>query len=470
MQVNKTREKIAPIKIEQCTLNKFFPNLCESTEHGLLAQLKERKAISCDKGYTIRMKRNGTIYIKEIHCLTCGSRLVKNGYNDRIAILDNGLGKHEFRIQRKRCCRCGEIKPDYSKIAPKHGNYHENYKRRARQHYMEGLMSSQIQRVFKIDFNMKIALTTIVNWIGQVAELLRETLKETPVPSSGYWGYDEIHLRINKERMYAMDTVDINTRFVPVAKISRNMGRNEGREVLMEGRRGKNLWINGLVKDCTANLGGLFRTRSFKHIKQQNCLTHVKWIVSKHVKAFAGLSKQSTKPVPEKWRWLLKRFYSLIDSKDETDAYIKVEILRGTVERLKGKKIKELHAALKQLESWLPKIIAHQRNPFIPTTNNLLEGFHKKYTYYPSFKRSMMTPEGAQRVLDYRVFRHNFGRFPEFIIDLNENYKRYRLLVRETHNHSSIRGHRMYFKHERIKFDQWYGNYQQLWNQYFAII
>jgi len=470
MLISKIREKLAPIKIEQYTLNKFFPNLPEPKNHSLLAEVKRRKALSIDKGYTLRMKRNGTIYIKETHCLTCGSRLVKNGHNDRIAILDNGLGRHEFHIQRKRCPRCGEIKPDYSKIAPKYGNYHENYRRRTRQHYMEGLMPSQIQRVFKIDFGIQISLTTLVNWINKVARPLRKMLKETPVPSSGYWGYDEIHLRISKERMYAIDTVDINTQFVPVAKISEHMGRNEGREVLMEGRRGKNLWINGLMKDCTTNLGGLFRTRSFKHIIQQNCLTHVKWIVSKHVKAFAGLSKQSRKPVPKKWRWLLKRFYELIDSKDEADAYIKLEIIRRTVERLKGKKIKELHTALKQLESWLPKIIAHQRNPFIPTTNNLLEGFHKKYTYYPSFKRSMMTPEGAQRVLDYRVFRHNFGKFPEFIDDFNETYENYQLLVRETHYHPSIRGHGMYFKHERIKLDKWYGNYKRLWRQYFAKI
>ena len=140
------------------------------------------------------------------------------------------------------------------------------------------------------------------------------------------------------------------------------------------------------------------------------------------------------------------------------------------MEHLKGKKIKELHTALKQLESWFPKIITHQRNPFIPTTNNLLEGFHKKYTYYPSFKRSMMTPEGAQRLLDYRVFRHNFGKFPEFISELDENYKSYRLLVRETQNHPSIRGAGQYFKAQFKKLDTWYGNYQHLWDQYFAII
>ena len=171
-------------------------------------------------------------------------RLVRNGYNDRIAILDNGLGKLEFCIQRKRCPRCGEIKPDYSKFVPKYGNYHENYKRRARQHHMEGLMPPQIQRVFKIDFGIQISLTIIVNWVNKIAKPLRKTLQETTVPSSGYWGYDEIHLRISKNRMYAIDTVDVNTRFVPVAKIAENMGRNEGKKVLMEGRRGKNLWIN----------------------------------------------------------------------------------------------------------------------------------------------------------------------------------------------------------------------------------
>ncbi|KKM95026.1 hypothetical protein LCGC14_1192400, partial [marine sediment metagenome] len=70
------------------------------------------------------------------------------------------------------------------------------------------------------------------------------------------------------------------------------------------------LWINGIVKDCTTNLGGLFRKKSFKHILQQNCLMHVKWIVSAHVKAFAGMSKRSNKPLPKEWRWL--RSYGII--------------------------------------------------------------------------------------------------------------------------------------------------------------
>ncbi len=81
----------------------------------------------------------------------------------------------------------------------------------------------------------------------------------------------------------------------------------------------------------------------------------------------------------------------------------------------------------------------------------------------------MMTIKGAQRVLDYCVFRHNFGRFPNFVTKLDKNYKSYRLLVRETQNHPSTRGHGMYFKHKRIKLDLYFRNYQHLWQEYFAI-
>ena len=469
MPITKSIGRNAPIKIEQSTLNKFFPNLPKPQDHSLTKRLKQINRLSTNEGYTLRMKHDGTVFIKEEYCLDCGRRLIKNGYNRRIAILAEGLGKHEFRIHRKRCPYCGEIQPDYSKLAPKNGNYHESYKRRARQHYMEGLMPSQIQRVFKIDFGVEISLTTIYYWIDEVREPLREMLKTTPVPSSGYWGYDEIHLRISKQRMYAIDTVDVMTRFVPVAKISENMGRNAGREVLMEGRKNRQLWINCLVKDCTTNLGGLFRTRSFKHIKQQNCLTHVKWIASAHVKAFAGMHKRSNKPVPKEWRWLRDRLYALINAKHETDAYIQLEIIRNTIERLKGKRIKELHTALKQLEGWLPKLIAHQRNPFIPTTNNLLESYHKKYTYYPSFKRNMKTIKGAQRILDYRVFRHNFSRFPEYMNMFQTRYEEYRIILTEIPHPNRMAGHGRYFQSQFKKLDNWSGNYQRLWDEYFAL-
>lgn len=469
MSITKLNRNYAPIKIKQSTLNKYFPHLNEPINNSLTTVIKGKEACSKESKYTLEMKKDGTVYIKETHCLACGKRLVKNGHNPRTAILDNGLGKHEFRLHRKRCKKCGEIEPDYSKLAPKYGNYHENYKRRARQHYMEGLNPAQIKKVFKIDFGINISESGIVKWVNCVAEPLRNLLEHTPVPSSGYWGYDEIHTKVNKKKRYAINTVDMNTRFVPVARIKPKMGRKMGKEVLREGRKDLALWIKGLVKDCTANLGGLFKTRSFKHIVQQNCLTHVKWIIVKHVKAFTGLSKQSRKPIPKEWRWLKVRFYKVIDSGTDTEAYIWLEIVRRTVERLKGEKIKELHTALKQLESWLPKIIAHQRNPNIPKTNNITESFHKKYLYYRAFKKQMKTDDGAQRVLDYRVYNHNSKLFPDFINQYEIKYESWRVFVRNSGDDVILRGQGNHFKSMFQKLDKWHGKYMDVWNEYFAI-
>jgi len=277
-------------------------------------------------------------------------------------------------------------------------------------------------------------------------------------------------MRISGKRMYALDTVDVVTKFVPGAMISESMGRQAGYHLFKEARCHNTLRIKSLVKDLTTNLGGLLRTHSFKHIIQQNCLTHVKWMISKHVKAFCGLSTQSIKPIPKQWRWLLKRFYNVINSKNETDAYIKLEIVRSTIKRLQGRKINHLQTALKNLQGGFYKIIAHQRNPSIPKTNNLLEANHKKYTYYPSFKRRMMTARGAQRVLDYRMFRHNFRRFPEYIRFYRAKYRRYREVLQEIGRDASIRGQSNHFAQTIKKLELWFGNYQQVWYQYFAII
>ncbi len=452
--------------LEQSTLIKFFPCL-QVKKLQFNKAIKPRKRNK--KNYDLIIEPTNDIIIKQTHCLKCNSRLVKNGWNLRILILDNRRGKKIFRLNRKRCPKCGEIKPDLSEFAPRHGIFHDKFKRMARQHYMEGLMPSQIKRVFKIDFNIDISKSSIVNWINEATEPLRMLLERTPVPSSGYWGYDEIHMKIAGKKRYTIDTVDLNTKFVPVARITEGMGRNIGRVVLQEGRKNARLKIKGIVKDCTTNLGGLFRTRSFSNVKQQNCITHVKWIMARHVKMFSGIAARSPKPLPKEWRWLLKRFYDVIDSKNETDIYIKLEILRNIINKLKTKRINRLLKAFKQLEKWAPKIIAHQRDPFLRSTNNLLESFHRKYVYYPSFKKHMMTEQGAQRLLDYRVFGHNLRRFPAYIRSFDAKYQHWKSLLPENRKDNIFRGQVNHYRTMKLKLERWYGKYRQVWDEYFLI-
>ena len=105
MRLLKSRKRSTPIKVEQTTLNKFFPDFSAPQINGLTSDEKSVISHFKESPYSLRMKRDGTIYIKETHCFDCGRRLVKNGHNPRIAILDKDLGRREFRLHRKRCPR-----------------------------------------------------------------------------------------------------------------------------------------------------------------------------------------------------------------------------------------------------------------------------------------------------------------------------------------------------------------------------
>ena len=81
----------------------------------------------------------------------------------------------------------------------------------------------------------------------------------------------------------------------------------------------------------------------------------------------------------------------------------------------------------------------------------------------------MKTIKGAQRILDYRVFRHNFSRFPEYKNMFQTKYEEYRIILTEIPNPNRMAGHGRYFQSQFKKLDNWSGNYQRLWDEYFAI-
>lgn len=51
MPITNLREVLTPIKIEQCTLNKFFSNLPKPKNHSLLAELEKSEVLSSDGTY-----------------------------------------------------------------------------------------------------------------------------------------------------------------------------------------------------------------------------------------------------------------------------------------------------------------------------------------------------------------------------------------------------------------------------------
>jgi len=51
-----------------------------------------------------------------------------------------------------------------------------------------------------------------------------------------------------------------------------------------------------------------------------------------------------------------------------------------------------------------------------------------------------MNLEGVQRVLDYRAFRHNFGRFPEYEKYLESRYEEFKTILSEFPNKRVLSG------------------------------
>lgn len=470
MQNQDFRRVDAPIKYRQTTLLSFDPFLPDIKERNLTREIEKKGIIRSRKKYSICLDTNNIVKIREKHCFECGRRLLKNGFNNRLVILDRGFGKFKLRLQRKRCSKCGEIKPDYSSLAPKYGNYHENYKRIARQLRLADMNFREIRQSIDICLDVSVSISTIYRWIKEIQEPLHRMLDHTPVPSSGYWGYDEIFMKVRGKKRYQIDIIDVNTNFMVMARIMPNMGKKSAREVIRAAKRGRKMKLKGIIKDCSTNLGNLLQKFNWSNIKQQNCIVHVKKTVSKHVKASTGMSEQSKKPLPEEWEWLRTLFYNVIDSGNTTETYISLEILKYKTKGLKSKKPKHLKTAMKQIIGWLPKIINHRDNPYLEPTNNKNEASHREYERYDSFKRNMMTIEGAQFSSDICRFRHNFKQFPIYYETIQAEYRTYRSLLSDWPADPSLKGAGNYFYWKKKKYKEQFGYYLGFFNKYIAKI
>jgi hypothetical protein len=146
---------------------------------------------------------------------------------------------------------------------------------------------------------------------------------------------------------------------------------------------------------------------------------------------------------------------------------VAIEALRPAVE---GSGSKVLATALRQVEESLPKILAHLRDPDLPATNNRGENFHQRLEYLPTFKHRMMTPAGAQRAADYRVFACNYRQFAEHAGRLRQKQATFRGLVRDDRSDPALRGMGTFFKFEWEKLNAWFGKYHAFWSRYLARI
>ncbi|MHA1731775.1 MAG: hypothetical protein ACTSU5_07510 [Promethearchaeota archaeon] len=320
MTASKTRLGDDPTR----DLGPFLPHVPNPPRPDRLHELEARGRLSGEGGYRLELRPDNTVEVVDTHCPKCRHRLVPNGFDDRWVVVPSG-GRWRVRLHRKRCEKCGvEVRMDLGRLAPRGKTYHENFPRGARQLYLADLVPRQIRDAFRVPWGVEVPASTITGWIQDAAEPLRELHATTVLPSSGTWHHGEIYLRVAGRRAYATYPRDANTGFIVAAQVRDQVGRAEGREVLLAAKHGSvtrgGARLNHLVVDGTTNLGGLLGTRPFKGTSVQRCRTHLKWTASKHIEALAGPSRESKKPLPGRWRPVSERVYRVTDAKNETEA------------------------------------------------------------------------------------------------------------------------------------------------------
>lgn len=452
---------------KQTSFNNFCDLLQPPRPQMLRAAIKfESEPRIVGNRYTLVLKRGNVIDIAEHHCKDCGALLYHNGYNVKRPVLDLGLGRRKFLVHRKRCLNCGEIAVDLSAIASPNCSYHENYRRRARRFYMSGASFSRVKQSLKDCFDIDVPYTTIVGWIRAVEMPLRKHLSTTATPQSGHWHHDETFLRIGGQKAYAPVTIDGVTGFVPAATISFKNDRASARDHLNLAKRPGRTTIKSLVMDGTNKIATLFKTRFLKEAVRQQCLMHLKWRATKKLKRLAGLGESSFKPLPYKFKTFRQRFYGVLDSTDETTAYIALERLRDVVEKANKSYITTL---FKDIEAKLPQIIAWQREPNIAKTNNKCENFHQQLKYHVSFKARCRNMEAAQRIADFRVLRHNLSKFKPWHKRIQGKKDTFMGLKREKPFDRTLLGGDAYYKYEFARISRALGKYQAFWDAYLAL-
>jgi len=261
------KHNIISIKAIHTDLCDFSPELesyCVLLEKKLEnIQINKRSSVSEDEfvlfpGRLVRLR-------KEI-CKHHNIKLTKNGTNKRTVYTSDGRSFKNFKLQRYRCKKCGEYKPNYGKFIPEYANYQEEVKVKARHYFYLGNTPGQVRELFRVHGTCMPSESLIRNWVKEAAEPIRDVVMNTKLPVSGYFGFDEIHTRTNGERTYVLSLVDLWDDFYVNAEFSE--GRDTGfiKQFFSSSKRQGKVKFKGLVLDGSNTYGWIFNyKKSFYH-------------------------------------------------------------------------------------------------------------------------------------------------------------------------------------------------------------
>jgi len=255
--------------------------------------------------------------------------------------------------------------------------------------------------------------SSIRNWVKEASEDIHEVVKNVKLPTSGFFRYDEIHMRTNKKKAYALTMVDLWNDFYVNAKYSQDRKNKSIIKFFREVKRGGKIKIEGAVFDGAKNYSSIFKKRGFDRVNTQRCQAHYKKNLNEAIYKVAGLGKQLKKELPEPYKGLKKALFAVFNR----STLLRAELQLADAEwRYYGKVSEEVNNIFDDFHALFPHLFRHHSCKRLQTTNNATERMNLELEKYPSLKRHMKTEAGVNIILDGEVFLHNFYAFQAYIL------------------------------------------------------
>ena len=408
------KRNIAPITQIQTEISDFSDDLkgfCNLLEEKLEGQESSKKSDGSEDKFVL-LQGNLVQLRKEI-CREHKIPLTKNGTNNRTVYTSDGHIFKDFKVQRYRCKICGEYKPNYGDFILKNANYQEEVKAKARHFLYLGNTPGEVVKIFQKNGRVVPSESSVRNWVKDASEEIHDVVKNVKLPTSGYFGYDEIHLRTNKKKAYALNMVDLENDFYVNAQFSQD---RKNRSIIQSFRRGMRrgkMKMKGIVHDGAKNYESIFKKRGFTHVHTQRCQPHYKKNLNEAIYEAAGLGKQLKKDLPELYSELKKALFAVFNRSTLARAERQLALAEW---RFYGKISENIDKIIDNIYHLFPILFRHHTDRRLTRTNNPTERMNLALEKYPSLKKHMKTGAGVDMILDGMVFLHNFEMFQAYIL------------------------------------------------------
>jgi transposase-like protein len=408
------KKNITPITQIQTHISDFLDNLkpfCNLLEEKL-EDIKNSKKSEDSKDEFVLLPGN-LVRLRNEKCRVHDIPLTKNGTDNRTVYTSEGHIFQDFKVQRYRCKKCGEYKPNYGDFIPKNANYQEEVKAKARHFLYLGNTPGEVVKIFQKNGRVVPSESSVRNWVKDASEEIHVVVKNVKLPTSGYFGYDEIFLRTNKKKAYALNMVDLENDFYVNAQFSQDRKNKSIIQSFRSAMRGGKMKLKGIVFDGAKNYGSLLKKRGFTHVHAQRCQPHYKKNLNEALYEAAGLGKQLKKDLPEPYGELKKALFAVFNRSTLARAERQLALAEW---RFYGKISEKIDKIIDDFYQLFPVLFKHHVDRRLTRTNNATERMNLALEKYPSLKKHMKTGAGVDMILDGMVFLHNFEMFQAYIL------------------------------------------------------